>query len=236
VCSGQLFALIRAFERFGDLPAARRADVRTALGWPLEKSEVLTQGESRQGSWVVVGESFLDGGQMREQRTWLFEPASQTPALVLSFQAGGQPADVSMVPGTVFDAELAFYPSTAPLRALVKDRRGGVRSATATRGCADIETALGPWAESKAANPWLPLFPLVISGLVPRRATQGLLLTDTQGRSIPVDPRFDGGWELLAISGGAGITVAGEWQGERLLPLGCWTDEGFHRFEAELAA
>ena len=39
------------------------------------------------------------------------------------------------------------------------------------------------------------------------------------GKSLPIDRRFAKGWELMAISGGAGIGVMGEWDGQFLRPL-----------------
>ena len=56
------------------------------------------------------------------QRTWLWGQRSERPALLLSFAAPGQPLDRSLVPGMALDAELVFFPSAYPLRALIKQR------------------------------------------------------------------------------------------------------------------
>ncbi|MEZ4527115.1 MAG: SWIM zinc finger family protein [Desulfobacterales bacterium] len=234
ILMGKLYLLIKAFQRFRELPEDRQADVRTVAGWPIDRDTVMANGKTVAGTWAVVGESIRDSAKMKEQRVWLREVSTQTAALVLSFSYGGQPPDVSLVPGTCLDAELIFYPGSHPLRALVAKRISAPRPMEEMRGEKTIAQALEKYAEAVSLNPWTMLYPLVIENLVPRVVENRLFFFDKENRRIPAHASFRELWECLALSGGHGLTVAGEWTDRSLLPLAFWNGEGWHRFSAEL--
>ena len=47
---------------------------------------------------------------------------------------------------------------------------------------------------------------------------------DEAGDLLPLEPDFHLGWELLALSGGGEMAVAGLWNGEALSPLSACAD------------
>ncbi len=65
-------------------------------------------------------------GRLLVRRVWLRGRETGRMALVLHFAAPGQPLDASLVTGRSVDAELAFYPDGAALRALVARRHATV--------------------------------------------------------------------------------------------------------------
>lgn len=230
---GKLFLLIKAVQRFNDLPPEQQADVRTVCGWPFEKDEVLAQGNTEKGAWTVTGESIRDNGSLKEQRTWLRNRTSGTMAMVLSFAHGTQPLDVSLLPGMTLEAELAFYPGSAPLRALIKSREGEPAMSTDMDGEPDIMAALERHARTLALNPWIVHSPMVINQLTPCLIEENLVFVDKEGRSIPANGGFKETFACLALSGGKSMTVSGEWVHQTLIPLSCWTDDTFYRFNGE---
>ena len=105
-----------------DLPEAARADVRGLIGWTVARDEVLA-GERTRDRWAVLGRVVEPDERLLVQRTWLYGLQTRRHALVLAFAAAGQSLDPGgLLAGTVIDASLAFYPSAAPLRALVAER------------------------------------------------------------------------------------------------------------------
>lgn len=231
---GKLFLLIKSVQRYHDLPQDQKADVRTACGWPFEKDEVLAQGRTEKGSWTITGESVRDNGSLKEQRTWLRNRATGTMAMVLSFAHGSQPLDVSLIPGTTIDAEMAFYPGSAPLRALIKTRSGDPVISTGIDGEPDIMASLERHAQVLAMNPWLTHYPMVINRTVPCLDRGTLCFVDSGGRSIPAHPSFKETYPCLSLSGGNPVTVAGEWVNQTLLPLSCWARDTYYRFNVNL--
>jgi hypothetical protein len=227
---GLLYLLVEAYGRLDELPEAVRADVTAQLGWPVAQEEVL-RGPRTRGRWTVTGRVVEERESLTTQRTWLAGDDG-TPALVLSFAPPGGMLDTSLVPGTVVDAELAFYPSAAPLRALVAERHGEEPAREAV-GAASIDEAFGRRAAALAANPWLDRWPMALreADIVrieeaplrgahgrPRRCRCGSATTPGGGSS----PRAAAGRSACTASGGAPSCArsrstrrAGRWRCER---------------------
>ncbi|MBO0832986.1 MAG: SWIM zinc finger family protein, partial [Actinobacteria bacterium] len=121
---GRLHLALEGYRRIDSLPEALRSELRALVGFTESRDAVLSRGERVAGRWMVLGRSVRQEDRLRVQRTWLWEAGAQRPALVLDFAAARQPLPTTLVPGTVLDAELAFFPAALPLRALVVFRDG----------------------------------------------------------------------------------------------------------------
>jgi hypothetical protein len=53
---------------------------------------------------------------------------------------------------------------------------------------------------------------------------------DAEQRTLPLTPRFQRTWELLAISGGRPVDLIGEWDGDHLFPLAAWSADRWTAF------
>ncbi|MFL5384566.1 MAG: SWIM zinc finger family protein [Longimicrobiaceae bacterium] len=216
---GRLRLLSRAWRRLGALPVALQEDVRSALGFALRQEEVVALGTVRD-RWRVLGQREEDEDRLRVQRTWLRGERTGRDALVLAFAHGREPLDRSLIPGTAVDAEVAFHPSALPLRAVVAARHGPPAPFGELPGHATADAALAAYAAALAVQPWLEAFPLALSSAVPVRDGQGWAMRDGEGGVLPLATGFGRGWELLALSGGRPVALFGEWDGDRLRPLG----------------
>src|SRR5206468_4270496 len=105
-------------------------------------------------------------------------------------------------PGVGFDAELVYYPSAWPLRAIVQLLRAPPEPTAPPTGYTSVGEALAVCARALSCNPWLKQLPLALSGVVPSRGSSASTVADAGGEALPLSPRFDGGWTLLALSGG----------------------------------
>lgn len=220
---GRLHLLLCAAERQEQLPPDLARDVRTALGYAQAKEEALA-GEVVSDRWAAVGQIAEEDDRLKIRRTWLVGRQTQRRALILDFAAGNQPLDPSLMAGVEFDAELGFYPSRLPLRALMKDR-GPMAALGESLGAASdvcMEDALRRHAEALALNPWLPQWPMILSQVRLARVGTSWCLTDQHGASLPLHAAFERSramWTLLSTSGGAMASVAVEWNGASALPL-----------------
>jgi hypothetical protein len=212
--------LVAGHERLDTLPPALAATVRSRIGFPVAQEDVLATPPVRD-RWQILGQVDSDEGAIATRRTWLLGAATGRFALVLSFAAPGQSLVADLLPGTVLDAALCFYPGAAPLRALVRERFAAPRPLTAPAGATDLPAALAGWAATVAAEPWRTDVPMLLAGVVP--SADGFL-TDAAGESLPLAPGHREPWWLLAAAGGAPATVAGEWTPSGLRPLAAWAD------------
>ncbi|HEY8482284.1 MAG TPA: SWIM zinc finger family protein [Spirillospora sp.] len=214
--------LVRAYRRRRELPEELRETVRSRIGFTVPQEEVVARGERVRDRWCVTGARETAQDQLTTRRVWLRGMGTGRPALVLSFAAPGAALDMSLVVGTEIDAELAFYPGSQPLRALVVERSGkavpGTPSGTSVKGLLD------EYAAAVARDPWLDRWPAVLEAARLARGDGGdryaLYAVDDAGDALPL--RADDPWRLLALSGGGPITLAGEWTPRGLRPLAAW--------------
>ncbi|MFL5542776.1 MAG: SWIM zinc finger family protein, partial [Longimicrobiaceae bacterium] len=87
-------------------------------------------------------------------------------------------------------------------------------------GYPSAAAAVAAYAAALAAQPWLEAFPFPLAAVTPVRGGEGWAVRDAEGVVLPLAGRFARPWELLALSGGRPLALFGEWDGDRLLPLG----------------
>ncbi len=219
--AGTLQWLLNGAAQLETLPDGLRASVRAAIGWTTTEQELLADPKAERCTdrWQIVGQRIEEEEKLRAQRTWLVGEESRRAALCLSFAAGNRPLDVSLLPGTATEAELVFYPSAAPLRALVGTRHGGSRAFSEPVACAHFEEAADRTAGWLAGDPWLECAPWLVQSCLPCEYEGRWCLRDATGGIVPLAKRLANPWPLIAASGGAPVAVFGEWDGHALLPL-----------------
>ncbi|MDB6068039.1 MAG: zinc finger, domain protein [Pedosphaera sp.] len=217
------------WSRIGSLLPAVQADVRAVLGFTANQEEVLAETGIRD-QWLIIGQRIEEEERLRVQRTWLFGSASKRFALSLSFSAGpNQPLDMSLIPWTIVDAELVFFPGAWPLRAIVKQRHGVIENAPIHLPHQTITLANALAAGAFAASPWLERVPFALSAVTPIQRPYGWIVRDEAGHGLPLDIVEAKAWTLVALAGGRPVGIAGEWDGERLRPLSIWSEGRFLR-------
>ena len=233
---GRMHLLCEGLSRFESLPSALQADLRSSLGWALEKDELLATQPKVEDDWLVLGQTFVERERLWERRTWLLGAQSRRHALVLDFSHGSRNFAVSLLTGSSSRAPLVFYPSGYPLRALWIEGAGEPRTFVPPAGYPGFTAAQESIAQGLAANPWLLSFPMVVENVTPRRTETRWTLRDAEGVECPWRQPDLEAWEISALSGGGPLTVFGEWQYGVLHVLSCWKDGAFHSFTSSTTA
>jgi hypothetical protein len=199
------------------LPAAEQADLRTLLGWPLERADVLAQGTPVADRWCVLAVAQEEREpKLMERRVWLHGQRSGQRALLLDHAFAGKGFEHSWVPGIAIDAALVFYPSAAPLRA--------VCDAPTVAGIASLPDD-DEWqrlAGRVAANPFTLLHPVVWRDAVLVQGHGWQAVAGGRALHLAIDPAD--AWALQARGGGRPLHLAAEWDGHRFAPLTAWAD------------
>ena len=152
--AGRLHLLACGWARRADLGDPARAGGRARVGWPVPIEDVRARPASRD-RWHVAGRwetPVGEGERLRVQRTWLWGEASGRPALVLEFALPTGSFRSDLAPGTVIDAEVAFYPGPAPLRAVVAARWGLPEPMRQMPGWMTIEEAFAAHGDALARD------------------------------------------------------------------------------------
>nr|WCO03982.1 SWIM zinc finger family protein [Cystobacter sp.] len=225
---GRLALVTEAWRKLDQLPPPLAADLRSFVGIPLREEEVVAQGERLEDTWVVIGQELEDTERVRAQRTYLLGATSGRMALVLQFAAGaGARFAESFLPGTAFVAELAFWPSAAPLRAMIRERKGEVHPWTGAVSALSLEGLCERFTEELSRQPFRERMAAMLGQVVPVvDGGRRWWLRDATGAAVRIGPCDR--WRLLALSGGHPLDVFGEWDGEEFRPLSVHVEGRLH--------
>lgn len=205
-----LHLLARAWAQRSDLPDDLVATVREHIGFTVPRAEVIS-GPAVRDRWTVVARRDLDSETVSTRRVWLHGQRTARWAQVLFFTTGNAAPDTSLVPGTVLDGDLHFYPGRAGLRAAVGAVHDDPRPVTGWQPPVDtVADAAGRWVKALAADPWQRQIPIVLRGRVDP-STTGWTLTDPAGGAVPLLGEDLDRWQLFALTAGTVADIAGEW-------------------------
>lgn len=214
----QFHLLSKGFEKLEQLPEPLQADLLTVAGVNVKKDDLMVL-KGVVDRWIVLG--IIEGvdENLNFRRTWLYGEKTQKTALILEFSFGSEGYSSHWITGQCFEAEIAFYPSAFPLRAVVKEHLGNAAPPQKIIGYDTFESFFENYSRAVAANPWLFDFPCLLEGVTPVFQNQQLFLVDKTSRKIPAQSKGIKGWKMLALSGGNPIATFGEWSGGMFVPL-----------------
>jgi hypothetical protein len=215
----RIHLLLSAYHQIDSLESPLQAEIRTLIGFPQEKEALLAQ-EGLHDHWLVLASWIGQEEELRLRRTWLRGTQSGRYALLIDFAVHDQPFPPIPPPGSLWQAELVFYPGTLPMRALVKQELGiADHVSAATAGSRSFTEAYRNCSDSLVQDPWIELFPFTLEMVTPEVVEGRWFLRDNDNAWLPLTERFESAWNMLAVSGGEPLTVFGEWDGCEFLPL-----------------
>jgi hypothetical protein len=214
----QMYLLAKGFKNLEKLPDQLQTELLSIAGINIRKDDLLLL-KGIIDEWKVVG--IIEGidDNLNFRRTWIYGKKSRKTTLILDFSFGDAGYETQWATGQCFQAEIVYYPSSFPLRAMVKKQFGNVDFIGQLIGFKTLEAFFIKYAQAIAANPWMLDFPCLLEGVTPFINNGELTLIDKKKKKIPVLNKGNKGWKMLALSGGHPITVFGEWSGELFVPL-----------------
>jgi len=219
----QLHMLVRAHGQLDTLPSDLAAVVKSHVGYTVARDDVLA-GPPVGDRWLVLAARDLLDGAIPARRIWLYGRRTARFALLLIFDprgAFGAHREAALAPGTAVEADLHFYPGQPALRAVMGTRHDEPGPASRPEPSSNIRHLLNEWAAALAEDPWLASWPALLTG-VPVPAGDGWQFADPSGQAAALVTEGTDIWTLMAISGGARVTIAGEWTTDGLRPLTAW--------------
>ncbi|MBK8568042.1 MAG: hypothetical protein IPN76_33205 [Saprospiraceae bacterium] len=216
---GDIYLLLRAFQRLDTLPEPMQDDLLSLAGVNLKKEDVLSQ-TGVQDNWLLAGQTFEEeDANLLARRIWLVGEKTEKTALLLDFSWGGAGFELAFKPGTVLRAEVVFYPSAYPQRALLKSFEHSSEPFSLRNGHPTLAAFANAYADGLAENPWLGRFPSFLEGVVPVFHQKKFMLVDADRKQLPLAVTEEFGWKLVALGCGRPIGIFGTWDGEAFTPL-----------------
>lgn len=231
---GLAHLMTQAYRKQADLPEPLRHDIRRAIGWSPKRDEVLADATAPRstGRWIVVGtRSILQADALRRIETWLMrsdgDETGRFASLIDFVPASMGNTGSSFYAGEEIDAQVVYYPSAMPLRAVLAEHKPAGAKGTSLKQKHSLTGALDHWDDALAAQPFLNEWPLGLTNvsIVPFR--DGLALGDPNAKEIL--PLADLQEEAISpLLGLVDLEAIGLWNGRTFTlmfaetPIGRW--------------
>ncbi|MEY3443651.1 MAG: hypothetical protein RLZZ519_1932 [Bacteroidota bacterium] len=223
----KLYLLTDAFQKSETLPPDWQLELKLLVGWTVPKEEVLAN-QGIRDEWAVLSKTQEEDGNLQTERIWLYGTQSGRFALILNFYAAGQLPQHLLVPGSMLPAELVFFPSVYPLRALVKTQEPIRRQLQTLQVAGTVADAHASVAASLGCNPFLDKIPLILSEVQLSRQGATWFSVDPNGDGIQIKNTGLELWTILALTQGNPFSCFGVFEEELLDIQAVWFANEFH--------
>nr|WP_256251967.1 SWIM zinc finger family protein [Streptomyces sp. yr375] len=207
------------------LPAALAATVRTRVGLASTP-----EGPTVRDDWLVLAQYDTPDPKLTTRRIWLHGTTTGRTALLLSYGAAGRAPELTLPVGLTIDAELSAHPGTGQQRASLAKQFAPPTPTSARPSGMTTTEAIARYGETLRDDPWLESVPTTLTDVIPTPAStpagDSWQLADADGdTALPLTPAAVSRpalWRLVALSGGAPVTVFGECGHRGFTPLTAW--------------
>ncbi len=195
-------------------------DVKTWIGFTQNQEELKAQ-TGITDTWLILSKQTVEVDNIITERNWLFGTSSNQYALVLQFIVRGQGGVLTFTPGMFIQAELVFYPSVAPLRAIVKRQiaTNAVNSFTTFNNwqqVSETETLLSSSMPVRSERPF------IIQHLKPVQYNNQWWLQDAEQKMMQLKNDNKTIWKILSLSGGNALNMVVIGKEDKYEPVGVW--------------
>jgi hypothetical protein len=217
----RIYLVIQGFRQGETLSPLLQQELRILVGFT-QSQEALRQEKGIKDTWLILNKQVTEEDNLTTEKYWLYGLHSYQPALVLQFYARGMSRpQLLLSAGMSIEAELVFFPSEIPLRALIKE--------PVTNNNLQDTYGLPSWEELTATEtslaekmPVRSERPYIVQQLTPVQHNMKWWLKDSNDRIMPVKDGFRNIWKLLSLSGGQPLDMALLGKEQEYEPLGVW--------------
>lgn len=221
----RLYLVLSGFKNKENIQPDLWEDVKTSIGFTHNTDDLKQQG-GIQDIWMVIGKESTEEDNLTTEKNWLFGTQTNQYALVLQFSVRGQGFSFAFSPGMFVDAVLVFYPSSIPLRALVKNYTT-VKIDYKPQGLPGWMAVSQLRTAHNARLPFLMERPFLVHQLNPVYFEKKWWLMDAEGFIMATPEKWGSIYRLLSISGGMPLDMAVKARENFFEPLGVWSNNQF---------
>ncbi|WP_217606486.1 SWIM zinc finger family protein [Chitinophaga sp. GbtcB8] len=216
----RIYLVIAGFNNRASLPGPLAEDIRSWIGFTQNQEALKTQ-TGITDTWLVLGKQTIDEDNLLVERNWLYGTGTNQYALVLQFSVRGQGITFSFSPGMSVEAELVFYPSAQPMRAIIK-RQLSTSTIPPYQVFNNWQQVAAAETVAYAALPFSTERPFILAQITPVQYAGRWWLADDQQQLVQLKDNYKHLYTLLALSGGQPLNMAVLGKENVYEPLGVW--------------
>lgn len=220
-----IYLVIEGYRNLQDIDDVLQQDIRSLVGFTQSQEELKEQ-TGITDTWLVLSKQVTEVDNITTERNWLYGIQSNQYALVLQFIVRGQGSQLTLTLGMFIQAELVFYPSVVPLRAIIKKQINttAINKFAAYNNwqqVAETETMLCSKLPVKGDRPF------IIQQLKPVQYNNQWWLQDVEKQMMPLKNEHKSIWKLLALSGGDALDMVVIGKENKYEPVGVWYKQAY---------
>lgn len=221
----RIYLAMEGFNHLATVPETLQNDIRTLIGFTQNQEELKEQ-KGITDIWMVLAKQTTEDDNVTTERNWLFGVQSRQYALVLQFIVRGQGMQLTFIPGMAVEAELVFFPSVSPLRAIVKQQVASnanvqLNGFSNWQQVVESETQLGSTWPVRNERPY------IIQQLKPVQYNNQWWLQDASNHIMQMKNEQKAIWKLLSLSGGNAMDMAVIGIEHQYEPVGVWLNDRY---------
>jgi hypothetical protein len=220
----RIYMITEGFNHSESLPPLLQQDLRTWIGFTQNQEELKEQ-TGVLDTWLVLGKQSNEVDNITTEKFWLYGTGTNTYALLLQFIVRGQGVQFSFTPGMFVRAELVFFPSVLPLRALIK-RQIASDAVNTFQKFDSWKQVIETENNFNSQLPFRSERPYIISGLKLLQYKGNWWLRDHEQSIMPVKSGYNT-WKLLSLSGGHAMDMVVIGKENQYEPIGTWDNENY---------
>ncbi len=205
----------------------QREDLNTLIGWTKNK-EIVLQSDSVHDFWAVLSKTTEEEDNLTTESIWLRGERTERFAQILNFYGYGQRSENLISVGTTLDAELVYYPSAFPQRALIKTQQYKNQNVDEVHGVSSIEAIKNSFAEIISTSPFIERVPFILNYFRILFENKQWFLVDSDAKSLRILNSETECWLLLSITRGALFTSFSLYENAAIHIQSLWFNHIFH--------
>jgi hypothetical protein len=222
----KIYLVIQGYKNIDTLQPQLQQDIRTLIGFPQNQEELKAQ-PGISDNWFVLAKQTIEEEKLLVERNWLYGMNTRRYALILQFYVLSQPPAVSLPPGLLVDANLVFYDSMLPLRAIIKEQRNTKKASQLPEGFDNWTAVINRETTGNATYPFADAWPCIVNRVKPIPIQNEWWLQDERQQLMRINGKESTIWNLLAVSGGAPMHMSLIGKENEFEPLGVWFDNQY---------
>lgn len=231
----RVYFVAESYKRLEQLTEEQRDEVRTLIGYPQAKEDVLANGEQVSDDWLVVASERLAQDRLTVEYNWLYGRRTRRFAVFLQFVVPGSLPEMTLLPGSVIVADMAFYKGIAPLRVLIREQKGTGEVFDMSGGGShgNLTEAMQAYRSCMTRNSFAYEIPLLVSNVRLVVHEKQLWIRDRDECLVAVSMTEVSRLKGFAVTGGrefTGFFLAGE---RKWRVLSLWIDDKYYTLSNE---
>ena len=221
----RIYLVIAGYKNKEKLNPFLLEDIRSNIGFTQSQDELKEQ-DGVIDNWFVLGKQVQEEEAITTERNWLYGTKTKRYALVLQFSVRGQGIAYSLTAGVSIEAELVFFSSASPLRAIIKkqinaDLLPNIDGLSAWNDIVLMETSI------TAKLPFSGIRPFIIEQITPITYNNRWWLIDQNNHCVLLKDGYTNLYKLLALSGGKPLKMAVLGKENEFEPIGVWINNQY---------